>query len=53
MFLIYGGGSLLDIELEKDVIVPRKFVHDISPDCTNPYGICKIYGVSESFYDVA
>ena len=47
-----GGGSILDIRLEKDMDIPKKVVFEILPDYLYGYGILDVYGVTESFYDV-
>ena len=46
-----GGGSVLEIELEKDMDFDKKFAFEIRPDCTYRYGVLDIYGASESLYD--
>lgn len=42
----YGGGSVLEIELERDVALPLRIVHEITPDvCLCRYGIDEVYGL--------
>lgn len=47
-----GSGSLLEIDLEKDVIVPIKLVEDVWIDCVNcrpngyGYGVDEVYGLT-------
>lgn len=52
-----GGGSVLEIELEKDIVIDRKWVRGIylddairraSPLC---YGIDDVYGMLDSFWE--
>jgi len=45
-----GGGSVLDIELEKDVVLPLKFVDSAYPDGQRGYGIVSIYGYDYTFW---
>ena len=46
----YGGGSLLEIELDKDVKLPIKYIFSAMPDGARTYGydIGDTYGMSES-----
>lgn len=44
-----GSGSLLELKLEKDVKLPIKFVHEISPDSCYKWGFKNIYGCDDSF----
>ena len=46
-----GSGSLLELKLEKDVKLPIKFVHEISPDSCYKWGFKNIYGCDDSFYE--
>lgn len=47
-----GGGSLLGIELEKDIEIPAKYIHDIESDYSpNYYPIWDIYGIDVSAFD--
>jgi len=43
-----GGGSVLDIQLEKDVKIPFKFIRSIMPDGGDGYEIANVYGMCES-----
>lgn len=45
-----GSGSLLEIELEKDVKLPLKYVNNIYPDECYDYGFKRIYGCGSLFY---
>lgn len=52
----WGGGSLLEIELEKDMVVSQGEIHDIRIDDAFPsgrygdYGIDDVYGMCSSFW---
>lgn len=49
-----GGGSTFDIELEKDVTIPIKFIWSALPDGTDDcfsYGVDEVYGLDESAWD--
>lgn len=52
-----GGGSVLEVELEKDVEVPMDKIWDAWIDCTgckaNGYGydVCDVYGIWKGVYD--
>ena len=46
-----GAGSLLGIELEKDVVLPFKHIHSAMPDGCLGYSISSIYGMCHSFWD--
>lgn len=46
-----GAGSVLDIELEKDVELPLKFVDSILPDGCRGYSVVNIYGMCTSFWE--
>lgn len=48
---MYRYGSLLELKLEKDVKLPIKFVHEISPDSCYKWGFKNIYGCDDSFYE--
>lgn len=47
-----GGGSLLEIDLEKDVVIPIKYLEDVWIDCRNcrangyGYGVDEVYGLT-------
>lgn len=46
-----GAGSLLDIELEQDVILPIRYIHSVTPDCLmQQYNIAEVYGVSSNLW---
>jgi len=45
-----GAGSLLEINLEKDVVLPLKFLDSALPDGHRGYGIVSIYGMDSSFW---
>ena len=41
-----GAGSVLDLELEHDVVLPIELVHEITPDaCLCRYGVDEVYGL--------
>ena len=41
-----GAGSVLDLELEHDVVLPIELVHEITPDaCLYRYGVDEVYGL--------
>lgn len=44
----YGGGSVLGIDLEKDVKIPFKYIRSVLPDGGDGYGIDNIYGMCDS-----
>ena len=43
-----GGGSLLDIQLEKDVRIPIRFIRSALPDGGDGYSIDSVYGMCGS-----
>ncbi len=43
-----GGGSVLEIELEKDVRLPIKFIRSALPDGADGYGVDSVYGLCGS-----
>lgn len=43
-----GGGSVLEINLEKDVKIPIKFIRSCLPDGGDGYGIDDVYGLCGS-----
>lgn len=50
----FGGGSTFDIELEKDVRVPIRFIWSALPDgCddVSNYGVNNVYGMTEAAWD--
>ena len=47
-----GGGSVLDIQLEKPVTIPADMIHVFVPDVKyNGYSVDDVYGLSSSAYD--
>lgn len=45
-----GGGSLLEIKLEKDLIIPKEYIDSITVDGGRGYSIGEIYGMCGSFW---
>ena len=45
-----GAGSVLKINLEKDVLLPFEFVDSAYPDGCRGYGVDSIYGMMRSFW---
>ena len=45
-----GAGSILEIETEKDVVVPIEFVSSAMPDGCRGYGVDEIYGMIDRFW---
>lgn len=45
-----GGGSILEIELEKDIVLPMKYISTAWPDGGRGYAVTKVYGVSHSMW---
>lgn len=45
-----GGGSLLEIELEKDVDLPLKFISTALPDGGRGWSAANVYGMCSSFW---
>lgn len=51
-----GGGSVLDIELEKDVVIPTKAIFDVWIDCRGckangrGYDVSDVYGITSSAF---
>jgi len=45
-----GAGSVLDIKLEKDVVLPMKYIDSALPDGSRGCSITSIYGMSGSFW---
>ena len=45
-----GGGSVLEIELEKDVCIPARFIRSALPDgcIKHEYSVSSVYGLCES-----
>jgi len=45
-----GAGSMLEIQLEKDVVLPVKYIDSALPDGCRGYSISSIYGIISSFW---
>lgn len=45
-----GAGSVLDIQLEKDVLLPLKFIDSALPDGGRGYSVASTYGICESLW---
>lgn len=45
-----GAGSILEVEIEKDIELPLKLVSSAQPDGCRGYGIKDIYGIMSSFW---
>lgn len=45
-----GAGSILEIELEKDVVLPMKYIGTALPDGGRGYSVASIYGVCSSMW---
>ncbi|MBQ7818576.1 MAG: hypothetical protein IJ341_02645 [Bacteroidales bacterium] len=46
-----GAGSLMEIDLEKDVVLSLSNVYSIIPDgCEHNYGVAEVYGVTTDFW---
>lgn len=45
-----GAGSVLEIVLEKDLVIPKEHLYSIAPDVAIGYSVDSIYGMSESFW---
>jgi len=45
-----GAGSLLEIELEKDVVLPMKFISTAWPDGGRGYSVANAYGICHSMW---
>jgi len=43
-----GGGSCFEIELEKDVQLPVKYIRSALPDGGDGYGVNEVYGLCAS-----
>jgi len=46
-----GAGGTLEIELEKDLVVPAEFIGSFSIDGSRGYSIDEIYGMTGKFWD--
>ena len=50
----YGGGSVLEIELERDVALPLRIVHEITPDLgLGRHSVDEVYGFVPSVWSTA
>ena len=46
-----GAGSILEIELEKNIEIPAKYIDSIKPDgCRGQYSVADTYGMLEMFW---
>jgi len=45
-----GSGSVLEIELEKDVVLPLRYIDSAMPDGCRGYSVDGIYGLVSSFW---
>lgn len=43
-----GGGSVLDIQLEKDVVIPFRYIRSCLPDGGDGYSVASVYGMCNS-----
>lgn len=43
-----GSGSILEIELEKDLLVPFRYIRWFAPDYCTDYGVARVYGLCAS-----
>lgn len=46
-----GAGGLLNIQLEKDIVIPMKYIHSSLPDGLVGYGINEIYGLDRKLWE--
>ena len=46
----HGSGSVLEIALERDVVLPVKFIDSAMPDGWRGYGIHEIYGCTDQLW---
>lgn len=46
-----GAGGTLEIQLENDLVIPREFIYDISPDASYTYSVANTYGLCQSFWE--
>ena len=44
----YGAGSLFEIELEKDIVLPIKYIRSCFPDCHFRWSVDSVYGMMGS-----
>lgn len=47
----FGGGSVLEIQLEKDVRLPIRFIRSALPDGCDGYSIDSVYGLCRSAWE--
>lgn len=48
----WGSGSLLEIDLQKDVRLPARFIHSAMPDgTTGCYSVREVYGTNEELWE--
>ena len=45
-----GAGSVLEIDLEKDVVLPLKYVSSSLPDGGRGWSVANVYGVCSSMW---
>ena len=45
-----GAGSVIEIELEKEIILPVKYVYDVKPDAYYRYSADEVYGPTYNFW---
>jgi hypothetical protein len=45
-----GAGSVLEIEIEKDIKLPLKYVDSAKPDGCRGYGVGDVYGMMDRFW---
>lgn len=46
-----GAGSVLEVELEKEVKLPFRFIDSMMPDGYRGYSVASIYGISRNFWE--
>ena len=46
-----GGGSILELKLDKDVRIPFRYIFKAKPDCCINYNIKSVYGVCNSLWN--
>lgn len=45
-----GAGSVLEIELEQDVVLPIQFISTAWPDGARGYGASEVYGLASNYW---
>jgi len=45
-----GAGGLLGIHLEKDIVIPTKYINSCLPDKMQRYGVKDIYGINDTLW---